>query len=222
MIIIIIRGENFVAHLDGLGGTPVCRGTPVAHHWYRPFPSVSPTIKNMAGLNLETLRPEGFWNKTSPWLDAWNDHFQPFMWRDASSQGLRYACRLPTIFDHHWFVNSVVILLLKVWGLTQQDHCVWADYFFCYSGQQRKNERECNFNISDRPDDGGSKDLWNVGKLLPDYTALQPRRQPSSLQKSLQADISRTLCFNGASGRGLFEVTVLEELKETTFNIRPG
>jgi hypothetical protein len=29
-------------------------------------------------------------------------------------------------------------------------------------------------------DDGGSKDLWNVGKLLPDYTALQPRRQPSS------------------------------------------
>jgi hypothetical protein len=29
-------------------------------------------------------------------------------------------------------------------------------------------------------DDGGSKDIWNVGKLLPDYTALQPRRQPSS------------------------------------------
>jgi hypothetical protein len=29
-------------------------------------------------------------------------------------------------------------------------------------------------------DDGGSKHLWNVGKLLPDYTAQQPRRQPSS------------------------------------------
>jgi hypothetical protein len=28
--------------------------------------------------------------------------------------------------------------------------------------------------------DGGSKYLWNVGKLLPDYTVLQPRRQPSS------------------------------------------
>jgi hypothetical protein len=27
MIIIIMRGENLVAHLDGLGGTPV------AHHW---------------------------------------------------------------------------------------------------------------------------------------------------------------------------------------------
>jgi hypothetical protein len=29
-------------------------------------------------------------------------------------------------------------------------------------------------------DDGGSKDLLNFSKLLPDYTALQPRRQPSS------------------------------------------
>jgi hypothetical protein len=26
------------------------------------------------------------------------------------------------------------------------------------------------------PDDGGTKDLWNGGKLLPDHTALQPRR----------------------------------------------
>jgi hypothetical protein len=34
----------------------------------------------------------------------------------------------------------------------------------------------------DRPDDGGSKDLWNVGKTLPDYTVLQPRRQTSSLK----------------------------------------
>jgi hypothetical protein len=31
-----------------------------------------------------------------------------------------------------------------------------------------------------RPDDGGSTDLSNVGKLIPVYTALQPRRQPSS------------------------------------------
>jgi hypothetical protein len=28
--------------------------------------------------------------------------------------------------------------------------------------------------------DGGSKYLWNVGKLLPDYAVLQPRREPSS------------------------------------------
>jgi hypothetical protein len=40
-----------------------------------------------------------------------------------------------------------------------------------------------------RPDDGGSKDLWNVGKLLPDYTALQPRRQPSSNSPSWEPQI---------------------------------
>jgi hypothetical protein len=32
--------------------------------------------------------------------------------------------------------------------------------------------------VTHRPDDGGSKVLRNVGKLLPDYTALQLRRQP--------------------------------------------
>jgi hypothetical protein len=31
-----------------------------------------------------------------------------------------------------------------------------------------------------RPNDGGSMYLRNVCKLVPDYTALQPRRQPSS------------------------------------------
>jgi hypothetical protein len=40
MIIIIMRGENFVARLDGLGGTPV------AHHWSRPktFSSMSTAL----------------------------------------------------------------------------------------------------------------------------------------------------------------------------------
>jgi hypothetical protein len=32
---------------------------------------------------------------------------------------------------------------------------------------------------SNRPDDGGSKHLWIVGKILPDYTAQQPRSQRS-------------------------------------------
>jgi hypothetical protein len=32
------------------------------------------------------------------------------------------------------------------------------------------------FQTFHHPDDGGSKDLWNGGTLLLDYTALQPRR----------------------------------------------
>jgi hypothetical protein len=35
--------------------------------------------------------------------------------------------------------------------------------------------------LDHRPDDGGSTDLWNVGKLIPVYRALQPRRRPSSV-----------------------------------------
>jgi hypothetical protein len=34
--------------------------------------------------------------------------------------------------------------------------------------------------LTETPDDGDSKDLWNVGKPLPDYMVLQPRRQPFS------------------------------------------
>jgi hypothetical protein len=34
--------------------------------------------------------------------------------------------------------------------------------------------------LGGRPDDGGSKYLWNVGKLLPDCTAERYRRRPSS------------------------------------------
>jgi hypothetical protein len=30
------------------------------------------------------------------------------------------------------------------------------------------------------PDDGDSKHLWNISKLLPNYTVQQPRRQPYS------------------------------------------
>jgi hypothetical protein len=37
--------------------------------------------------------------------------------------------------------------------------------------------------MSDGPDDGGSKDLWNIGSLQPDYTALQPRRRSSLIKK---------------------------------------
>jgi hypothetical protein len=45
-------------------------------------------------------------------------------------------------------------------------------------------------------DDGGSKDLSNDGKLLPDYTALQPRRQPSSYSPPLEPQILLSLVMS--------------------------
>jgi hypothetical protein len=38
---------------------------------------------------------------------------------------------------------------------------------------------------------GGSKHLWNVGKLLPDYRAQHPRRQPSSYSPPWEPEISQ-------------------------------
>jgi hypothetical protein len=48
--------------------------------------------------------------------------------------------------------------------------------------------------LTHRPDDGGSKDLWNVGKLLPDYTVLQPRRQSSSYSLPWEPQILHSHC----------------------------
>jgi hypothetical protein len=51
--------------------------------------------------------------------------------------------------------------------------------------------------VMNRPDVGGSKHLWNVGKLLPDYRAQQPRRQlylwNSSLWSFLQAPVNSSV-----------------------------
>jgi hypothetical protein len=44
--------------------------------------------------------------------------------------------------------------------------------------------------------DGGNKDLWNVGKLLPDYTALQPRRKPSSYSSPWEPQILNGYLFH--------------------------
>jgi hypothetical protein len=41
----------------------------------------------------------------------------------------------------------------------------------------------------DRPDDEGSKNFWNVGELLPDYTVQKPRRQPSLYSPPLEPQI---------------------------------
>jgi hypothetical protein len=46
-----------------------------------------------------------------------------------------------------------------------------------------------------RPDDGGSKDPWNVGKLIPDNTALQPTRQPLSYSPPWEPQIPLDIFF---------------------------
>jgi hypothetical protein len=49
----------------------------------------------------------------------------------------------------------------------------------CYNPEDSSNLQSGRSLPTFRLDDGGSKHLWNVCKLLSDYTAQHPRRQPS-------------------------------------------
>jgi hypothetical protein len=72
-------------------------------------------------------------------------------------------------------------------------------------------------------DDGGSKDLWNFGKLLPDYTALQPRRQPSSYSPPWEPQI--LLCPLVLSGgnepemRSPLRTSQVKRYEKTSFSL---
>jgi hypothetical protein len=57
--------------------------------------------------------------------------------------------------------------------------------------QRRLLPQSSQKRVNHRPDDGGSKILWNIGKLTPDYTAQQPRRQPSSYSSPWEPEISQ-------------------------------
>jgi hypothetical protein len=46
---------------------------------------------------------------------------------------------------------------------------------------------------NDRPDDGGSKHLWNVCQFVQDCKAQQPRRQPSSYSTPWEPEVSPSL-----------------------------
>jgi hypothetical protein len=64
----------------------------------------------------------------------------------------------------------------------------WVDALCCVVEVYRRFRDSCCFHY--QGDDGGSKHLWNVGKLLPDYTAQQPGRQPSSYSPPWEPEIS--------------------------------
>jgi hypothetical protein len=83
------------------------------------------------------------------------------------------------------------ILKYKIFRMYVNSIVVWTNIFrwdFKFSWQwvwRWLSSGLCHVIWMSLPDDGGSKHLWNVDKLLPDYIAQQPRRQPSSFIFSL-------------------------------------
>jgi hypothetical protein len=91
------------------------------------------------------------------------------------------------MYSHHlriilvWLeVLTAVTMKMAVFWAVAPCRLIWVYKRFrglyCYHPQsdERRGGRRS------RPDDGNGTDLWNVHKLIPVYTALQPRRQPSS------------------------------------------
>jgi hypothetical protein len=63
-----------------------------------------------------------------------------------------------------------------------------------------------------RPDDGGSKYLWNVGKLLPDYTAQKTRKQPSSYSPPWEPKFSlSSTCLRSTKIDSLFGLQLAQK-----------
>jgi hypothetical protein len=62
-----------------------------------------------------------------------------------------------------YYKSSLYLKMTALWDIAP---CSLVEFDWRFRGE-----------VSHCPDDGGSKDLWNVGKLVPDHTALQPRRQ---------------------------------------------
>jgi hypothetical protein len=84
-------------------------------------------------------------------------------------------------FSKHVALKPILILGLKVLTAVSTKMAVFWVAAPCSLVEVYQRSRGPCCLQHHHPDDGGSKDLWNVGKLLPDYKALQPRRQPSSI-----------------------------------------
>jgi hypothetical protein len=98
---------------------------------------------------------------------------------------------LPTFNSQQYKIPFYVLLLNNRWA-HKPDDC-WnlntaqftATLLFvvkhdAYFYRQKRRLRKKMVLDLDLPDGGGSKYLWNFGKLTPVYMALQPRRQPSA------------------------------------------
>jgi hypothetical protein len=63
----------------------------------------------------------------------------------------------------------------------------------------KSEEFHISFLVCHQGDAGGSTDLCNIGKLIPAYMALQPRRQPSSCHILVKIDWDQETTVEGKS-----------------------
>lgn len=120
-------------------------------------------------------------------LSSWLRHVSTFCWADL----IRFLCYLTSLN------RRSCLGLNKHW-------CEWraGDRRVLFEDRRSVSKSpEILTGILHRLDDRGSKHPWNVDRLLPDYTALQPRRKYPSLCGTVFRRRSPTEC-------------VMDEIKE--------
>jgi hypothetical protein len=114
-----------------------------------------------------------------------------------------------------WYeVLPVVTMKTAVFWVVMSCRLVWVSQHFrgLYGLHHQSN------------DDGGSPDLWNVGKLIPVYMVLQPGREPSPIMRlffhkvsnifnTVLPTLSKTLYINVVK----FPASTLGHITETFF-----
>jgi hypothetical protein len=103
--------------------------------------------------------------------------------------------KFPTFYEIQRFITA----LIKQYLSTKM--AVFWVVAPCSLVQVYRRFRGACCRLTHSPEDGGSKNLWNVGKLLPDYTAQHPRRQsflisfPEGLQKDTDSERKLVVLF---------------------------
>jgi hypothetical protein len=125
-----------------------------------------------------------------------------------------YCRHCAALCSHHLFLDSTKhvlkpIITCPLWSFWVATRCSLVRGYQLFRGTcrlhlQHKNDwlnilkTEAIFFwrwLPERPDDGDSKHLWNVGQFLRDYTAQHPRRQSSPLTQR-EPEISGDIFFS--------------------------
>jgi hypothetical protein len=100
------------------------------------------------------------------------------------------SCTLPTkslILSDMWYTRNYQATFIRF--LQNPSSQAWFFFGFKYPSAVRLRRYLSSGLL--RRDNGGSKQLWNVSKLLPYCTAQQPKRQPSSYSPPWEPEISQ-------------------------------
>jgi hypothetical protein len=119
--------------------------------------------------------------------------------RSCADANMVYSRAEHVLVLEHYFASTSLACSVPRNFVTSRYTCCLIRYFLvrtriakCFTNSK---PRASLARVTHRPDDGGSKYLWNVGKRLLDYMAEHPRRQSSLYSPLWEPEMSPIKCF---------------------------